>query len=98
MVLTSHVCYILTVFIEILVIIFKLTEYRMSCNLTFTLQPNSAQRQYKTFTIPDNDFLNEDVQTKVNLSLASTDRNVMFVQDRSSAIIVVVDNESKLII
>lgn len=70
----------------------------MWCNLTFTLQPNEVQRQYKTFSIPDDNFLNEDAQTEVDISLASTDRVVRFVQDRSSAVLVVVDNESKLLI
>ena len=58
---------------------------------------NDVERQYKTFTIPDDTFLNEDAQTEVDLVLDSSDRNVTFVEDASSAVLVVVDNESKLI-
>ena len=69
----------------------------MWCNLTFVLAGNSTQLQYKTFSIPDDNFLNEDAQTEVNLTLESRDRNVMFIEGASSAVLVVVDNESKLI-
>ena len=47
--------------------------------------------------LTDDNFLYEDAQTEVNLTLESRDRNVMFVEGASSAVLVVVDNESKLI-
>ena len=70
------------------------TAYQIWCTLTFSLEPHSTQRQYKTITIPDDDILNALEQREVELTLGSTDPNVVIDSDAASAVVVVIDNES----
>ena len=72
------------------------TDYEIQCNLTFTLEGNTGQRQYKDILIPDDDFLNEKPSREFDITLGSTNPNVEIVESASSAVLVVVDNESML--
>ena len=66
------------------------------CDLTFTLEGNTGQRQYKNITIPDDDSYMNGPQFDVELTLGTTDPNVMIDPSASSAVVTVIDNDSML--
>ena len=71
-------------------------DFAVWCSLRFTIEAHSTRRFYKTIAIADDSILNALEERDVELTLGTTDRNVQFDPDASSAVVTVVDNESKL--
>ena len=72
--------------------------FNIWCDITFTLPGNSDQavQIYKNITIPDDDTYVFGPQQEVNLTLGSTDPNVVINPLTSRALVTVLDNDSKL--